>query len=263
MIRAGFEHRLERTPGLPEDTHVEPSERRGGRSHRRERRAGLMQRCRRRSTNDTPALWNLQGGVECLSQSTAGSEGRHTGDGESPRGPTENGGGLESQPVAKFDLPIDLDDQMAAIASDDYAEQLTAVVRLRPGDVVTPGATAIHAAGESPAVDLDQRLHLFFRRGRPLRIAEPVQPLAVRPRDRRDVFGLLLSPFDLEATDPGLGDRGEVIERPQVARGNQIPAIELGTGRFVAEDVVLAARLRAGSAVRASLGDHPRHEALP
>src|SRR2546421_923610 len=50
--------------------------------------------------------------------------------------------------------------------------------------------------------------------------------------------------------------------RREIRCRDEISASELYAGRGISKHVVLSARLRAGSAIRAALGDHAGHEAL-
>ena len=142
------------------------------------------------------------------------------------------------------------------------AQFASAIVGLRTRDVVAPGATAVHAAGEAAREDLDQRRRFRLGRRRPGAGGEAIEELPIAVGHRGDVLGLLLAPLDLEAADTGLGDLLQVVPGAQILRGNQVAAVELGAGVMVGEHVVLSAGLRARAAIGASLGDHPRHEAL-
>ena len=137
---------------------------------------------------------------------------------------------LEPEAIAHLDRSGHFDEEVPAVEADDGAERLAAIVRLRSRDVVASGAAAVHAAGESAAVDLNERLNFFRCRRNPRRgqarsigvlgrFAETIQPFAIRLGDGGDVLGLLLSAFDLEALDSRLGDRREVV----VARRGRAP----------------------------------------
>ena len=136
------------------------------------------------------------------------------------------------------------------------------VVGLRAGDVGTARAAAVHAAGEPSTEDLYERTHLLERGRREGAVLHAIEELAVSLGDRRDVLGFLLAALDLEAADPGVRDLLKVIVGAEVLGGDEVAAVEFLAVRGVGEHVVLAARLRARAAVRAALGDHPRHVAL-
>jgi hypothetical protein len=171
--------------------------------------------------------------------------------------------GLEGQAVPGIHRLRDLDDQLAALVAHDDAELEPAVVRVRPRDVLSAGPAAVHAAGEPPAEDLDERLHLRRRRLHALPAAHAVEEVAVRAGDGGHVLRLLLPPLHLQAPDPQLGDVRQVVVGRQVLGGDEVTAVELLAGGRVGQHVVLAARLRARPAVGRALGDHPGHEALP
>ena len=169
---------------------------------------------------------------------------------------------LEPETVALSDRCAHLDEQFTVHEARDHTEFYAPIVGLRSRDVLTSLAPAVHATGEAAREDLDQRLHFFEGRRHEGASCDLREELAVSLGDRGNELRLLLPPFDLQASDPRLGDLGEVIPRAKVLCRDQVSTVEFGPGHLVAQDVVLAARLGAGTAVGGALGDHPGHEAL-
>ena len=155
-----------------------------------------------------------------------------------------------------------LDDELAPLVRDDDAQLAAAVVRMRARDVLSPVAASVHATREAAAVDLRERLDIGGRRCRTIASGEAVEKGPIAMRHRCDVLGTLLAAFDLEARDAGAGDVRQMIRGREILGGDEVAAIEFRAGSDVVEHVILAAGLRARSAIRAALGDHPGHEAL-
>ena len=169
---------------------------------------------------------------------------------------------LESHAVADLEGRTYVDDKLAALVRDNDTEIAAAIVRMRARDVVATLAPAVHAAGETSTENLRERLDVCGRRCGAVARREAIEERTIPVRHRGDVLGTLLAPLHLEARHSGVGDVGEMIRRREITGRDEEPAIQLDAGVHVIEDVVLAARLRARSAIRAPLGDHPGHEAL-
>src|SRR5688500_4811043 len=133
---------------------------------------------------------------------------------------------------------------------------------MRPGDVLAPSPTGEHSTREPTTEDLHERLHLSGGGRRRVSRFQTIEERAVTVGDGRDVLRLLLFSLDFQTNDPRLREVRELIVRGEVLRRNEVSAVELRGGDRVGEDIVLTARLRARSAVRAPLADHPGHEAL-
>jgi len=171
-------------------------------------------------------------------------------------------GMLEAEPIAALDRLRDYNDQLVLFAPNHFAEYRAAVVGLGAGHVVPPRAAAVHPAGEAAREDLHQGLD-FGRCGRtPVARGKSVEKDAVAVRHGRHVFGFLLAAFDLERVDAGVGDLGEMLPGAEVPGGDQVAAVQLRAARGIRQDVVLAARLGAGSPVGAALGNHAGHVTL-
>src|SRR5689334_4280513 len=134
--------------------------------------------------------------------------------------------------------------------SSDHAELAAAVVGMLARDVRAAGATAVHAAGESAAVDLHERLDRFRARRGAVAGREAIEEAAIAAGHGRDVLGALLAPLDLEASDARVGDLGEVVGRREILGRDEVAAVELLVRVQIGEDVILATGLRARAAVR-------------
>ena len=125
---------------------------------------------------------------------------------ESDRRPADRVGSLERQAVADLDRNVGVDKHLTALRADDFADHQPTVVRLGASYIRTSLAPAVHAAGESATVDLNERLDLGVGRRRGVAPAQPIEKRAIRVSDGRYVFRALLSTFDLEADDAEISD---------------------------------------------------------
>ena len=144
----------------------------------------------------------------------------------------------------------------------DDAKLATPVVGMGARHVIATFTPAVHAARKTTTVDLGERHHVGDWRRGALARGEAVEERSIAMRDRRDILRTLLAPFHLQAGDARIGDVGEMIGSGEIFRRDEEAAIELGAGVDIIEYIVLPAGLRAGAAIRASLRDHARHEAL-
>src|SRR6185369_15325303 len=96
---------------------------------------------------------------------------------------------LEAESIADLERRGDVDEQLAALVPRHGADDEPSVVRLRARDVVAAGPAAIHAAGESTAVDLNERLDFAFAGRRGVAALQPIERVAIRLRDGRHVLG--------------------------------------------------------------------------
>src|SRR4029450_6325232 len=85
----------------------------------------------------------------------------------------------------------------------------------------------IESRREASTEDLNERLHFLERWRCCLAVFESIEKLTIAVRHGRDVLRLLLSTFALEADDPRLGERRELVMGCKVLGGDQEAAIQL------------------------------------
>ena len=169
---------------------------------------------------------------------------------------------LKAEPIACNHWGADVDQQLAALRAHHHTEFKAVIVRLGAGDIVATRSPAIHPARETTAEDLHQRFGFGLRRLHELAALYAVEKLAIGARHGRYILGFLFAPFDFETADPSVCQFLQMGPGPKVFGRDQVAAIQLRAAVDVREDVVFAAGLGTGAAVRAALGDHTRHKAL-
>lgn len=114
--------------------------------------------------------------------------------------------------------------EIVALLPHHRAQCQPTIVRLRAGDVLATLPTTVHATRVAAAEDLHQRFHFVDRRRTSFfTTRDAVEPAAIGLRHRRNVLGLLLAPFHLEAADAELGDLFQVIVCGQILGADQVP----------------------------------------
>src|SRR6185503_4899399 len=241
-LAVGAEDALEWRAGRAEQPYVETGLARANfRGKRGVRRASALEQLRVGRSHDPPARRHARAGGDCLPHRRTLRERAYFGDRESGGRTADAFRRLEAESIADFDRRAHVDDQFAALVTDDRAQYDAAIVRLRSRDVVTPVAAAVHPAGEAAAEDLHERLDFLVARTKRFAALDVIQELAIGFCNGRDVFGLLLPPLHLETAHARLGDRGEMLVGAQVFARDEIPAVELRAVRDVGQDVILAA----------------------
>ncbi len=104
--------------------------------------------------------------------------------------------------------------QFIASGANDDSELRAVIVRVGARHVSATRPTAQHATSETPAEDLHERRRLLGGCRRAVAAFNPVEQVAIRSCHGRDVFGLLLSPLDLERDDAEVHDRREGARAP-------------------------------------------------
>ena len=157
------EHRLKRCTSRAEQANIEARFPSGGFGReRRVTRAGALAQTSFRRANDAPSGVDPHPSLDRLPH--AGARGKRTNGFDTKTGcwSPDVGGRLEPKPVAYLDRRRHVDDQLIAFVAHDGADDRAVVARLGARNVMPARPPAVHAAGESAAIDLHEWFYLVL-----------------------------------------------------------------------------------------------------